>query len=68
MFVERSVKIIDKKDKVPPKTGRVGTERGRSIDVLFLLPRLWMRMGGQHNASAAIPPERDPVAIVQKVG
>ena len=40
----------------------------RGIVLLFLYLRRYMRLGGQRHTPAALPPETDPVCIVQEAG
>jgi len=56
------------KGKVHLRTGHEGSGGDMYIVSLFLQPRHLMGVGGQRHAEAALPPGKDPVPIVDKVG
>ena len=46
----------------------IKAKRERSTAVVFLYPRRWIVVGGELHAPVTLPPERDPVPIVQESG
>ena len=60
--------LFEKVKHNSPYIGHVGPEGSRYIALLFLQPRRWMGVGGQREASAALPPGKNRCPLYRRLG
>ena len=56
------------KGKGRPRTGGKAQRGSRGVVLLFLYPRHWMCVGGQHHAPTVLPPGKTRYSLYRRLG